>query len=63
MTGPELAKRLAAARPGMRVLFMSGYPGNSLAHQGVLAPGVAFLPKPLPPTALLGKVRQVLDAE
>ena len=47
--------------PEIKVLFMSGYTDNAIVHQGVLDPGIAFLPKPFTPSTLAGKVRQVLD--
>jgi len=61
-TGPELAERLAARRPGTRVLFLSGYTGDAIIRHGMLAPGVAFLQKPFTPGALARRVREVLDA-
>jgi PAS domain S-box-containing protein len=62
MDGPELARRLDKARPGLRVLFVSGYANEAIVHQGVLDPGVAYLPKPFTAEALARKVREVLDA-
>jgi signal transduction histidine kinase len=61
MSGPELAKRLGAARPEMRILFMSGYTDDSVVRHGVLEDGAAFLQKPITPASLAKKVRSVLD--
>jgi len=61
LSGPDLAKRLQKMRPTTKVLFMSGYTDTAIVHQGVLDPGVAFLPKPFTPSTLAGKVREVLD--
>jgi two-component system cell cycle sensor histidine kinase/response regulator CckA len=63
MSGPELAKRLAATRPGMKVLYMSGYADDSIVRHGVLETNAAFLQKPITPAALARKVREVLDAD
>ena len=60
--GPELASRLEAARPGIRVLFMSGYTDSAVVNHGLLSPATAFLQKPFTPGVLLRKVREVLDA-
>jgi two-component system cell cycle sensor histidine kinase/response regulator CckA len=61
MSGPELARRLMATRPEMRVLFMSGYTDDSIVRHGVLETGVAFMQKPITPASLTRKVREVLD--
>jgi len=61
MGGQEVASRLETARPGLRVLFMSGYTENAISHHGVLDAGVAFLQKPFQAEVLLRKVREVLD--
>jgi len=60
MTGKDVADRLRPARPEMKVLYVSGYSGEVIAHRGVLEAGVAYLPKPFTPTLLVRKVRQVL---
>jgi CheY-like chemotaxis protein len=61
MSGRELAERLAGLRPGMRVLFMSGYAEGALATGGELKPDIAYLPKPWVPEVLARRVREVLD--
>jgi len=61
-SGRELADRLTAQRPGIRVLFMSGYPGDAVVQHGTLPSGSAFLQKPFSPDGLARKVRDVLDA-
>ncbi len=61
MSGRELAQQLAQRRPGLRVLYMSGYPGDAIVHRGALDPGTAFLQKPFMPEDLTRKVREVLD--
>jgi hypothetical protein len=48
-------------RPDARVLYASGYTDNTIVHQGVLDPDVAFLQKPYTILELSTKVRQVLD--
>ncbi len=60
MGGPELACELSRQRPGMPVLFVSGYPKGTLSHNGDLDSDVAFLKKPFTPTELAEKVREVL---
>ncbi|HEU5261937.1 MAG TPA: response regulator [Gemmatimonadales bacterium] len=61
MSGRELAHRLAELRPGVRVLYMSGYSDEAVAQQGALDHGAPLLQKPFTPAALAQKVREVLD--
>jgi PAS domain S-box-containing protein len=61
MGGPEVASRVSALRPGIKVLYMSGYTGNAAAHRGLLEASVALLQKPFTPGDLARRVRQVLD--
>ncbi|MGH9943517.1 MAG: PAS domain S-box protein [Pyrinomonadaceae bacterium] len=62
MSGPELARRLRALRPEMKIIYMSGYTDDAIVRHGVLdAAGVAFLQKPFTPDELARKVRQILD--
>ena len=61
MSGKELAQRLSADRQHLKVLYISGYTDNIIAHHGALDPGVDFLQKPVTIKALAQKVRDVLD--
>ncbi len=59
--GAELAGRLRVLRPGLPILFMSGYPDGAITQQGALPPGSEYLPKPFTPETLLRKLREILD--
>jgi PAS domain S-box-containing protein len=61
MNGHIVAQRLQQLRPNMRIVYMSGYPADAVAHHCEVKPGAAFLPKPLHPEFLTRKVREVLD--
>jgi len=62
MSGRELWQRLAPLRPGIRVLFMSGYTDDAIVRHGVLGSEFEFVQKPIGATLLLTKVRAVLDS-
>ena len=61
MGGPELAEKLNANHPDIKVLFTSGYTGEYLSQLNTLTTGTEFLAKPYLPDALVVKVREVLD--
>jgi signal transduction histidine kinase len=62
MSGGQLVERVLKARPGIRVLFMSGYTDDEVMRRGVIDGQTAFLQKPFTPDMLAHKVRAVLDA-
>ena len=61
MTGKQLYAKLSELKPGLKVLYMSGYTENAIAHRGVLEKETNFIQKPFRPQDLAKKVRQVLD--
>ena len=61
VTGPELADRLTRARPGTKVVFMSGYTSEITGQYGLVPSGAPFLGKPFTPEQLLRKLREALD--
>lgn len=61
MTGRELAERVVELRPGIRVLFSSGYTVDSVVHHGRLEPGVELLAKPYSRDTLARRIREILD--
>jgi PAS domain S-box-containing protein len=60
-SGRDLAQTVAALRPEIRVLYMSGYSDNAVLRQGILSPEMEFIAKPFTQERLLSKVRHVLD--
>jgi FixJ family two-component response regulator len=61
LSGRELAARLAATRPDLKVLYISGYTDDSIFRHGVLEGGMAFLQKPFNLKALATKIREILE--
>jgi PAS domain S-box-containing protein len=61
MGGRQVAEFVIALRPGLKVLFLSGYTDDAVVRHGVLEAETAFLQKPFMPAALATKVREVLD--
>jgi PAS domain S-box-containing protein len=63
MSGKELHDQIKVIAPRIKVLFMSGYTDDALAHHGVLGPELCFLEKPFSPSRLANKVREVIDSQ
>jgi nitrogen-specific signal transduction histidine kinase len=62
LSGPELAERLRELLPNLKVLYMSGYPGEFIARHGISERETAYLQKPFSQEDLKGKMREVLDS-
>ena len=62
MTGGETFRRLRELRPGLRVVFMSGYTDDEVLRRGVVLTNVAFVEKPFDPAELVRVVRATLDS-
>jgi PAS domain S-box-containing protein len=60
MSGPELAERLSASHPSLKVIFMSGYTGELIAERDMLKRGITLLEKPFSRTALLNTIHTTL---
>jgi two-component system, cell cycle sensor histidine kinase and response regulator CckA len=61
MNGPQLAEQLARVRPGLRVLYASGYAADALGPMGLATREVALIHKPFTPAELATRVRQTID--
>jgi two-component system, cell cycle sensor histidine kinase and response regulator CckA len=62
MGGRELADQVAKLRPGLPILFTSGYTDGEIVRRGLLEPGTAFVQKPFDPDTIVRSVRERLDA-
>ncbi|MBL8948590.1 MAG: response regulator, partial [Myxococcales bacterium] len=62
MGGPELADQLRVLRPGLPILFLTGYSEQAVLNRGDLNPGASLLEKPFSRERLLARVRSILDA-
>jgi CheY-like chemotaxis protein len=60
LSGPDVAASLQAERPGLPVLYMSGYTDDAIVHHGILDPGTHFIQKPFTPHRLGQRVQEVL---
>jgi CheY-like chemotaxis protein len=63
MNGPAMAEKLKEIRPGVKVLFMSGYAGGFGVARGLLEDGAPLLQKPFTKNALLRKLRETLEPQ
>jgi CheY-like chemotaxis protein len=61
LNGRELGRRAQALRPGLRVLYMTGYSRNAVVHHGRLKEGVDLIQKPVSQAQLASRVREILD--
>lgn len=61
MSGPALIQLLLERRPGLKVIYMSGYTDEAIVQHGVLKPGIAFVHKPFTANAMARKLRETLD--
>jgi hypothetical protein len=61
VNGRQLAEKLWADRPELKVIFTSGYSAEVVGKDFVLQPGIHYLQKPYPPARLASKVRDCLD--
>lgn len=60
MSGNELVTQLKTTRPGIKSLFVSGYPDDAIAPHGILDPGITFLQKPFTGESLTRKIRELM---
>ena len=63
MNGRELSRKAQSLRPGLKVLFMTGYSRNAIVHQGRLDADVELIQKPITQDQLSARIRTLLDAK
>ena len=63
MSGRDLSDRLQPVRPGMKVLYMSGYAENAIVEHGILDDSIHFIPKPFSPASMAQKIFAVLNSD
>jgi len=63
MTGAQVAEEARKVRPGLKILFTTGYARNAIIHHGRLDKGVLLITKPFSSAALAVKIRDVLDEQ
>jgi CheY-like chemotaxis protein len=63
MNGPALAEHVRCLRPGIRVVFMSGYAGQALGDFGLLDAGITLIPKPFTPASLTSQIAETLRGD
>ena len=61
LNGKELYNELVKSRPGLKVLFISGYPREIISYHGILEEGLNFLQKPIPLDLLTKKIREIIE--
>jgi two-component system, cell cycle sensor histidine kinase and response regulator CckA len=63
MNGRDLASQLSVSNPGLKILYMSGYTADVIAHHGILEKGVQFIQKPFTHRDLAVKLREVIEGK
>lgn len=63
LSGRDLARRAHEVRPGLPVLYMTGYSRNAVVHHGRLDEGINFLQKPIRQAELASRIRELIDGE
>ena len=61
MNAKQLAEEIERLLPEIKIIYMSGYTANTIAHHGILDEGINFIEKPLTTYTLSRKIREVLD--